>query len=105
MVPRMTNVAHDSIRYGYATGWAHLLAVADQVSVLAYEGSLSSDDRHFTTTCARCSAASIASTTNVVTTSPSMTMTMTMTTAETTSCSGCRPARRRPQTEASAVLS
>jgi hypothetical protein len=41
----MTNVAHDSIRYGYATGWAHLVAVADRVSALAYEGRLSADDR------------------------------------------------------------
>ncbi len=37
--------ARDRIRHAYATGWAHLQAVADRVSVLAYEGSLSADDR------------------------------------------------------------
>lgn len=45
MIPQMNNVARDSIRYGYATGWAHLHAVADRVGVLGYEGSLSPDDR------------------------------------------------------------
>jgi hypothetical protein len=39
------NEARDSIRYGYATGWAHLHAVADRVSVLASEGRLSDADR------------------------------------------------------------
>jgi hypothetical protein len=39
------NEARDSIRYGYANGWAHVQAVADRVSVLAYEGRLSTDDR------------------------------------------------------------
>jgi hypothetical protein len=41
----MINEARDSIRYGYATGWAHLHAVADRVSVLAYEGRLSDNER------------------------------------------------------------
>jgi hypothetical protein len=45
MIPQMINEARDTIRYGYATGWAHLLAVADRVSVLAYDGRLSADDR------------------------------------------------------------
>jgi hypothetical protein len=45
IIPRITNVARESIRYGYATGWAHLAAVADRVSALAYEGRLSADDR------------------------------------------------------------
>ncbi len=45
MIPQMINEARDSIRYGYATGWAHLHAVADRISALAYESSLSADDR------------------------------------------------------------
>jgi hypothetical protein len=34
------NESRNTIWYGYATGWAHLLAIADHVSVLAYEGGL-----------------------------------------------------------------
>ena len=33
------------IRYGYTTGWAHLQAAADRVTVLAFEGRLSAHDR------------------------------------------------------------
>jgi hypothetical protein len=39
------NEPRDSIIYGYATGWAHLHAVADRVSVLACEGRLTDTDR------------------------------------------------------------
>jgi hypothetical protein len=39
------NEARDSIRHGYATGWAHLGAVADWVSVLACEDRLTDADR------------------------------------------------------------
>ncbi len=42
---QMINEARDSIRYGYATGWAHLGAVAGQISVLACEGRLTDADR------------------------------------------------------------
>ena len=45
MIPQMINEARDSIRYGYEAGWAHLHAVADRVSVLAYEGMLGPDER------------------------------------------------------------
>jgi hypothetical protein len=45
MIPQMINEARDSIRYGYATGWAHLHAVADRVGILAYEGGLTEADR------------------------------------------------------------
>jgi len=41
----MIHDARDSIRHGYATGWAHLHAVADRISMLAYDGRLSADDR------------------------------------------------------------
>ncbi len=45
MTMQMINEARDSIRYGYATGCAHLHAVADRVSVLTYERKLSPDER------------------------------------------------------------
>jgi hypothetical protein len=45
MIDQMTNEARDSIIYGYATGWAHLQAVADRVSMLACEGRLTDADR------------------------------------------------------------
>lgn len=45
MIDQMINEARDSIIYGYATGWAHLRAVADRVSVLACEGRLTDADR------------------------------------------------------------
>jgi hypothetical protein len=45
MIPQTINEVRDSIRYGYATGWTHVKAVADQVSVLAYEGRITADDR------------------------------------------------------------
>ena len=34
------NMRADSIKYAYTSGWAHLLAVADRVAVLAHEGKL-----------------------------------------------------------------
>jgi hypothetical protein len=46
MLPQEINEALDSIRYGYATGWAHLHAVADRVGLLAYEGRLTDADRN-----------------------------------------------------------
>lgn len=45
MLPQEINEARDSIRYDYTTGWAHLAAVADQSSVLAFEGKLSAAER------------------------------------------------------------
>ena len=45
MLPQEINEALDSFRYGYATGWAHLRAVADRVGMLAYEGRLTDADR------------------------------------------------------------
>lgn len=45
MIPQTINETRDSIIYGYATGWAHLHAVADRVSVLACEGRLTDADR------------------------------------------------------------
>jgi hypothetical protein len=45
VIPQMINEALDSIRYGYATGWANLHAVAERVGVLAYEGRLTDADR------------------------------------------------------------
>jgi hypothetical protein len=45
MIDQMINEARDSIIYGYATGWAHLHAVAYRVSVLACEGRLTDADR------------------------------------------------------------
>jgi hypothetical protein len=45
MLPREINEARDGIRYDYTTGWAHLAAVADQISVLAFEGKLSAAER------------------------------------------------------------
>jgi hypothetical protein len=37
--------AHDSLAYGYATGWAHLYAVADRVSLFAHDGHLGAVER------------------------------------------------------------
>lgn len=37
--------AHDSIRYDFATGWGHLLAAADRISLLAHEGKLTAHER------------------------------------------------------------
>lgn len=37
--------ARDSTRYCYATGWANIAAVADRISVLAFEGKLSAAER------------------------------------------------------------
>ena len=71
MTMQMINEARDSLRYGYATGWAHLVAVADRVSVLAYEGKFSpANATSFTITYARCSAGLIACTGKAAISSP-----------------------------------
>lgn len=45
MISQMINEPRDSISYGYATGWAHLHAVADRVSVLARKDTPTDADR------------------------------------------------------------